>query len=235
MQPSARPRCFQPSGESPSPVSRSQKRSDSYKSRPTIPGAWPASVAAAHILRRGVTLDWRFGDRLRMRRSHYAPCNRRSRPPIKMVGSALKTVPQDAILLSGHRRADTTSRLHAACGRSPDIARHRAQPSLPSWAPNEVPRACRSLWITPTPPREETAPNLGRDCTTRRPGRRIHNHLRLERSHPTANFPTGRASGSGANRVHSHRAPARSAVPRQQGLAETAHLTTAPILGSVCR
>ena len=36
-----------------------------------------------------------------------------------------------------------------------------------------------------------------------------------ECSRPTANCPIGRASGSGANRVHSHRVPARTTVGHQ--------------------
>ena len=53
--------------------------------------------------------------------------------------------------------------------------------------------------------------NLGMDSTSLRPSRRTDDLK--ERNHPIANWPIGRASGSGANRVHSRRAPARTAVP----------------------
>jgi hypothetical protein len=58
--------------------------------------------------------------------------------------------------------------------------------------------------------------NLGRDNTSLRPSRRTDD-LHKELNHPIANCPIGRASGSGATRVHSHRAPARTAaLPQAQ-------------------
>jgi len=67
----------------------------------------------------------------------------------------------------------------------------------------------------PSPTEGEHRANRDRDDTSPRPGRRNRNHLRLERNHPTANCPIGRASGSGGSHVHSRHAPARSVVPRQ--------------------
>ena len=55
--------------------------------------------------------------------------------------------------------------------------------------------------------------SLGRDGSNLRSRRR--GDPRSEYSGPSANRPIDRASGLGANRVHSRRAPARTAVPRQ--------------------
>jgi len=53
--------------------------------------------------------------------------------------------------------------------------------------------------------------NLSRDGSNLRS--RGRGDPRSEHSGPSANSPIGRASGSGANRVHSHRAPAQRRVP----------------------
>ena len=66
----------------------------------------------------------------------------------------------------------------------------------------------------PNPTKAVLRANLDTDCTIQRPNRRTDD-LHTERNHPTANCPIGHASGSGANRVHSHRAPARTAEPHQ--------------------
>jgi len=81
----------------------------------------------------------------------------------------------------------------------------------------------------PNPTEAGHRANLGRGRTTPRPGRRNCNHLRLERSHPTANCPIGHASGSGANRVHSHRAPARPAVAHQVRSRRAWTITGSPV------
>src|SRR5215813_12561689 len=53
----------------------------------------------------------------------------------------------------------------------------------------------RSCSMDNSNPTEEVhRANLDRDCTTPRPGRRNRNHLRSERSHPTANCPIDCAS-----------------------------------------
>ena len=81
----------------------------------------------------------------------------------------------------------------------------------------------------PNPTEGGRRANLGRGRTTPRPGRRNRNHLRLERNHPTANCPIGHASGSGANLVHSHRAPARPAVAHQVRSRRAWTITGSPV------
>jgi hypothetical protein len=65
----------------------------------------------------------------------------------------------------------------------------------------------------PNPTKAALPANLGSDSTSLRSRRR--EDPRSEYSGPIANCPIGRASESGANRVHSRRVPARSAVPHQ--------------------
>jgi len=65
----------------------------------------------------------------------------------------------------------------------------------------------------PNPTEAVPRVNLGRDGSNLHSRRR--GDLRSEYSGPSANHPIGRASGSGANRVHSHRLPARSEVPHR--------------------
>jgi hypothetical protein len=55
--------------------------------------------------------------------------------------------------------------------------------------------------------------NLSRDGSNLRSS--DHGDPRSERSHPIANYPIDRASGFGANRVHSGHGSARPVVPRQ--------------------
>ena len=70
--------------------------------------------------------------------------------------------------------------------------------------------------------------NLSRDGSNLRPRR--HGDPRSEYSGPSGNIPIGRASGSGANRVHSRHAPARWAVSHQLRLRWTWVIVGPPVL-----
>jgi len=63
----------------------------------------------------------------------------------------------------------------------------------------------------PNPTEAVPRANLGRDGSNLQSKRR--GDPRSEYSGPSATRPIGRASGSGTNRVHSHRAPTQCAAP----------------------
>jgi hypothetical protein len=110
------------------------------------------------------------------------------------------------------------------CWRKGEVPVPASQPR----APRTRPRPGSLVWLMwsggwalhfamdyPNPTAGGHRANLDRGRTTPHAGCRNRNHLRSKRSHPTANCPIGRASGLGANRVHSRHLPARRTAQRQ--------------------